>query len=144
MSAPPEAGCGRPDHGATEVRRVLVVDDSRATRAIIRRILERLGFEVHEAADGGEGIAQARALEGLGLMLVDWNMPVADGLEVVRAVRRRPELAAVRILMVTTESEVSRMVEALEAGADEYLMKPFSSEALCEKLSLMDGPAGTW
>ena len=71
-------------------------------------------------------------------MLVDWNMPVMDGLEFVRAVRAQPALSAMRILMVTSESEASQVTRALEAGANEYLMKPFNKDILVAKLNLLD------
>ncbi len=117
--------------------RALVVDDSRATRAILRRFLAELGFEVLEAGDGHEGSAVLTEVGCLDLALVDWNMPEVDGIAFVRWVRADPGLASMRVVMVTTESETSRVVEALEAGADEYVMKPFTIGALREKLELL-------
>ncbi len=73
----------------------------------------------------------------LRLILVDWNMPEMTGLEFVRAVRARPEFRPVRLLMVTTETEIEQMARALAAGADEYLMKPFTADALKDKLELL-------
>ena len=119
------------------MRHALVIDDSRATRAILRRILTGLDFDVHEAADGLEGIASARSLPQCALVLIDWNMPGADGLEVVRALREEPHPDRPYLVMVTTESETSRVVAALAAGADEYVMKPFTPEVLQDKLAFL-------
>ncbi len=118
----------------------LVIDDSRATRAILRRILQQLGYEVAEAADGQEGVEvldEAAAKGGVDLALVDWNMPVMDGLEFVKAVRARPEYDDVILMMVTTEGDADHMMTALEAGANEYAMKPFTAAVIEEKLQLL-------
>ena len=117
--------------------RAIVVDDSRATRAILRRILSGLGFEVVEAADGREGIAVLTETGGVGLALVDWNMPVMDGLAFIRAVRSDPANDGLVIMMVTTEGDVDHMITALEAGANEYAMKPFTASVIREKLELL-------
>jgi two-component system, chemotaxis family, chemotaxis protein CheY len=124
--------------------RALVIDDSRATRAILRRILQQLDFEVREAADGREamGVLEAAGPGGIDLALVDWNMPVMDGLEFVKAVRVRPEYDALVLLMVTTEGDTGHMVEALAAGANEYAMKPFTASVIEEKLALLGVSAG--
>jgi len=118
--------------------KALVVEDSRAVRAIIAEILRDIGMEVVEAADGGEGLEQMKRHTDIELMLVDWNMPVMDGLEFIRVVRADPVNNEVRIMMVTTESEGARVSQALEAGANEYLMKPFTKEILIAKLNMMD------
>lgn len=123
------------------MQRALVIDDSRATRAILRRILTGLGFEVAEAADGLEGIQAVRDLDRCALVLIDWNMPGADGLQVVRALRAEPHPDRPYLVMVTTESETDRMVAALAAGADEYVMKPFTPEILQDKLVLIGAVA---
>ena len=118
--------------------RALIVDDSRAMRRIVGRILGGAGFEVLEAADGQEAIDVLAAQERLPeLACVDWNMPVMDGLSFVTEVRRRPEWRAITLMMVTTESEQDRIVRALAAGAHEYLIKPFTADALVEKLDLL-------
>jgi two-component system, chemotaxis family, chemotaxis protein CheY len=120
--------------------RAIVIDDSRATRAILRRILEELGHTVVEAADGEQALAVLR-VEEVQLALVDWNMPVMDGLQFVRAARQDPGLDGLIIVMVTTEGDVDHLVTALEAGANEYAMKPFTSSVIREKLALL-GVAG--
>ncbi|MCW2772944.1 MAG: response regulator receiver [Nocardioides sp.] len=118
--------------------RVLIVDDSRAMRRIIGRILSDAGFEVLEAGDGQEAIDVLEAqVELPTLACVDWNMPVMDGLAFVTEVRRRPEWRVITLMMVTTESESDRIVRALAAGAHEYLIKPFTADAMLEKLDLL-------
>jgi two-component system chemotaxis response regulator CheY len=116
---------------------VLLIDDSRAIRVILGRMLGQLGFEVDEAANGREGLERLEAGLTPELVLVDWNMPEMNGLEFVTAVRRPPYSSSARVMMVTTETEVPQMVRALEAGADEYLMKPFTRESIAEKLQLL-------
>lgn len=118
--------------------RVLIVDDSRAIRVMIGRIMRELGFEPCEAANGREALAVLESTGVPELALVDWNMPEMNGLEFVEAARARPECAGMRIVMVTTETEMAQMVRALEAGADEYVMKPFTADVLREKLALLN------
>src|SRR5437764_592782 len=117
--------------------RALVIDDSRIMRSILRQILAPTGFEVSEAGDGRQGLEHLRQLGKPDVVLVDWNMPVMDGLSFIRAVRADPAWAGLPLLMITTETEMDRISEALEAGADEYLMKPFSQEAFLGKLDLL-------
>jgi two-component system chemotaxis response regulator CheY len=107
-------------------------------RRIISGILVELGFDVSEASDGAEGLARIRDTPDLAVTIVDWNMPVLDGLGLVRAVRSDPNRSSLPILMVTTETEKERIVKALIEGADEYLMKPFTREMIVEKLALLD------
>jgi two-component system, chemotaxis family, chemotaxis protein CheY len=118
--------------------RALVVDDSRAMRMILTRILTRAGFAVSEAGDGRQALT---VLEGLDLIpdlaLVDWNMPEMNGLELIQAIRADKRYAAMTLMMVTTESEQSQIVRALAAGAHEYVIKPFTPEAIIEKLELL-------
>lgn len=117
--------------------KALIVDDSRTIRLILRRILLEMGYEVCEAANGREALA-AIETEGtaVSLVLTDWNMPEMNGLELVKRLRQNPELASLRVVMVTTETELDHMVLALDAGADEYVMKPFTKDILKEKLEL--------
>ena len=118
--------------------RALIVDDSRTVRAIIGKTLRELGMEVAEAGNGREGVAQMHAVAGIELVLVDWNMPEMNGLEFVEAVRAERAFDAVRIMMVTTETEHAQVMRALKAGANEYLMKPFTPDVLVAKLGLMN------
>lgn len=116
----------------------LVLDDSRAMRMILRRILAEAGFDVVEAGDGQEALeVVAAAPEVPALALVDWNMPVMNGLEFVKAVRAQPSYKQMTLMMVTTESEHGQIVRALAAGAHEYVIKPFTAEAILDKLSLL-------
>jgi len=117
--------------------RALIVDDSRFVRTILRGLLEDKGFECEEAADGQAGMDRLHAGSPFDLALVDWNMPVMDGLEMLKQLRS-DGFACVKVMMVTTEAENDFIIRALDAGADEYMMKPFDGEALTEKLALMD------
>ncbi len=117
--------------------RALVVDDSRAIRTIISRILKELEFEVLEAGHGQEALERLVQSGPVDLMLIDWNMPVMDGFQLLCAVRASTAWTAVPIMMVTTETEMTQMTRALEAGANEYLMKPFTREVLRDKLAIL-------
>jgi len=117
--------------------RALVIDDSRAIRSILTGILGDIGFEVVEVADAEEAHALLQRDAAFDLALVDWNLPAMSGLDLVREVRALPALDTVRLMMVTTETELERISEALEAGADEYIMKPFDKVMLLEKLALL-------
>jgi two-component system, chemotaxis family, chemotaxis protein CheY len=115
----------------------LVIDDSRAVRMIVGNILREQGFEVVEAVHGQEGLQRLHENPEISLVLVDWNMPVMDGLEFIEAVRRVPAWNAVQLVMVTTETEAEQVQRAMNAGANEYVMKPFTPEVLVAKLSLL-------
>jgi two-component system chemotaxis response regulator CheY len=118
--------------------RALVVDDSRVVRLVVGQTLRELGMEVIEAANGVAGLEQLEICPEVGLILLDWNMPEMDGLEMLRRVRAQRSYDSVRILMVTSESEADHVSLALRAGANEYLMKPFGKEVLVAKLQMMD------
>jgi two-component system chemotaxis response regulator CheY len=118
-------------------KRTLVVDDSRVIRSIVGRALGELGFEIEEAGNGREGLERMRQGTLPALMMVDWNMPEMSGLEMVQAVRANGAWNDVRLIMITSENESERVQEALEAGADEYIMKPFSKEMILDKLLLL-------
>jgi two-component system chemotaxis response regulator CheY len=117
--------------------RAIVVDDSRAVRLILGRMLREIGFEVSEAEDGLEALDVLAGAAPFDLALVDWNMPEMDGLQLIQAVRANRRLDGMRIMMVTTETDIERIVRALEVGANEYLMKPFTPAAVVEKLALL-------
>ncbi len=117
--------------------RALVVDDSRAIRGILRNFLRELGFDVLEAGDGLEALNTLKQILPPDLVLVDWEMPVMNGLEFVRAVRAQHTFNAMRLMMVTTRAEENDIARALEAGADEYVMKPFTKDVIEEKLTMM-------
>lgn len=116
---------------------VLVVDDSKTMRMILRKILRELGYEVLEAADGKEALKVLEAEKTtVRLVLTDWNMPVMNGLDLLKQLRQDRELSSLIVIMVTTETESEYMVAALEAGANEYVMKPFTKDILREKLEM--------
>ena len=115
----------------------LVVDDSRAMRMIVGRIVSGLGFTVTEAGDGEEALALLRGGLECDLALIDWNMPKMPGLDLVTHIRAEPRWNAMRLVMVTTESERHAILQAVASGADEYVIKPFTPEALVEKLDLI-------
>jgi two-component system chemotaxis response regulator CheY len=116
----------------------IVIDDSRAMRLILGRILGQIGFDVFEAADGRAALDLLAGLPQVpALALIDWNMPNMNGLEFVAAARDDARLREMTLVMVTTESEQSQIVRALAAGAHEYVIKPFTSDAMVEKLALL-------
>jgi two-component system, chemotaxis family, chemotaxis protein CheY len=113
-------------------KRVLVADDSSTMRKIIIRSLQAVGVPTAtEAADGAEAISLFKPGE-FDLVLTDWNMPNKNGLEVIQEIRKQD--ANVTIIMVTTEAEKTRVLEAIQAGVSDYLVKPFTAETLREKL----------
>ncbi len=119
------------------MRRALIVDDARAVRRIISGILRKLNYEVLEAENGRAALDLLASLDFVpDLALLDWNMPEMDGLEALRHIRAEPRWARMVILMVTTETEVERICQALEAGANEYIMKPFTPEILVERIAM--------
>jgi two-component system chemotaxis response regulator CheY len=121
--------------------KALVVDDSKTIRTIIRRILSGLGYEVLEAENGLAALGVIETEKAaVKIVLADWNMPEMNGLELVKRLRQDPELASLKVMMVTTETEISQMSSALAAGANEYIMKPFTKDILKEKLELMGIP----
>ncbi|MCX6365728.1 MAG: response regulator [Armatimonadetes bacterium] len=117
--------------------RALVIDDSKAIRAILGKMLRDMGYEVAEAEDGQMALEVLKKEAPLDIALVDWNMPQMNGYDFVKAVRAMREYDELRLMMVTTENEISKMIEALDAGADEYVMKPFTKEIIVEKLRLI-------
>ena len=112
----------------------LVVDDSRVIRMVARRILEELQFQVTEAEDGQQALDSCRASLP-DAVLLDWNMPVMDGMEFFKALRALPGGAGVKVIFCTTENDMSHIAEAVGAGADEYIMKPFDSEIIQSKFA---------
>ncbi len=107
---------------------------------ILTAYLKKLGFDVTVAVDGRDGLDRLRGMEKADVVLVDWNMPELDGISFVRAVRAQPAYAALPLMMVTTNTELSNVSEALGAGADEYVMKPFTADMIREKLELLGFP----
>jgi two-component system, chemotaxis family, chemotaxis protein CheY len=118
------------------MRTAIVVDDSRAIRMILARSVRELGYEVREAGNGVEALDALSAGPPADLVIADWNMPVMDGLELLRKIRASDAFGGVPVVMVTTEAEIEQMTLAMEAGATEYVMKPFTKEILADKLRL--------
>jgi len=116
------------------VKTCLVVDDSRVIRKVARRILEDLGFEVAEAADGVEAMAWCNAVMPDAILL-DWIMPGMDGMEFLRRLRAEPGGDRPKVVFCSVENDIDRIREALDAGADEYIMKPFDGDIVAGKLA---------
>jgi two-component system chemotaxis response regulator CheY len=116
----------------------MVIDDSRAMRLILRRIVSGLNFDVVEAGNGREALDRLAELDSVPeLALIDWNMPEMNGLEFVTAVRADKKFRGMTLMMVTTESEHGQIVRALAAGAHEYVIKPFTPDAIVDKLVML-------
>lgn len=116
--------------------KVLVVDDFPTMRRIVKNLLKQLGFEnIDEAEDGVQALKKLQAGE-YGLVISDWNMPNMEGIDLLKNVRQSAEpLRSIPFLMVTAEAEKEKVIEAIKAGVDNYIVKPFTAELLTEKLS---------
>jgi two-component system, chemotaxis family, chemotaxis protein CheY len=123
-------------------RTALVVDDSSSMRSILARLLGSIGWTCRDAADGRRALDVLRTGWVPDVLLVDWNMPVMSGLDLLRAVRAEAGYARVRLLVVSSECDPIVVGQALDAGADEYLVKPFTADALASKLDLV--ARGRW
>ncbi len=116
----------------------VVVDDSKSVRLILSKTLGELGWTVEQAGDGRAALSLLDAQTSPPkLVLIDWNMPEMNGLDLVREIRQRSRMSASKLMMVTTETEFDQMKSALDAGADEYVMKPFTKDIIIDKLRLM-------
>lgn len=114
--------------------RVLVVDDFPTMRRIVKNLLKQLGFENIDEAENGEDALRKLKGGDYGLVVSDWNMPVMEGIELLKNVRNDPHLKDIPFLMVTAEAEKEKVIEAIKAGVDNYIVKPFTGEVLKEKL----------
>ena len=111
--------------------KLIVADDSRMVRGIVTRIVEPLGYEVVAAGNGQEALNILESDEqNINLVLLDWNMPVLNGIDVIKKMRADSRLKSIPVLMVSTESEEDRIKQAMDAGAQGYLTKPFTPEQL--------------
>ncbi|MCX8028101.1 MAG: chemotaxis response regulator CheY [Thermodesulfovibrionales bacterium] len=114
--------------------KVLVVDDFPTMRRIVKNLLKQLGFEnIDEAEDGMQALSKLKT-GGYGLVVSDWNMPNMEGIDLIRKIRQDPALKDTPFLMVTAEAEKEKVIEAIKAGVDNYIVKPFTAEVLKEKL----------
>lgn len=111
----------------------LVVDDSKVVRKLEKRIMEDLGFTVSEAEDGQQALDMCRQ-KLPSLILLDWHMPVMSGIDFLKALRALPDGSKPQVIFCTTESEMNNIMIALEAGANEYVMKPFDADIIKLKL----------
>jgi len=114
--------------------KVLVVDDMSTMRRIVKNVLKQIGYtDLHEAEDGEKGLKKLKE-GGFGLVVSDWNMPVMMGIDMLRAIRADPDLKHIPVLMVTAEAQKENIIEAVQAGVSNYVVKPFTADALLEKL----------
>jgi two-component system chemotaxis response regulator CheY len=114
--------------------KIMVVDDMSTMRRIVKNLLKQLGFaNVDEAENGQEALIKLRA-DKFGFVVSDWNMPVMSGIELLRAIRADEALKAIPVLMVTAEAQKENIIEAVQAGVSNYVVKPFTAEALQEKI----------
>jgi two-component system chemotaxis response regulator CheY len=116
------------------MKKALVVDDSKAVRQIERKYLEELGFEVLEAENGKEALEVLKEHSDISLILLDWHMPIMNGYEFLKTLRANPQHQEIKVMMVTTENQQKSVIDAIMAGANEYLMKPFDKEMLETKI----------
>jgi two-component system chemotaxis response regulator CheY len=116
------------------MKKCLVVDDSRVIRKVARQILEELDFEISEAGDGQEALEYCQA-EMPDAILLDWNMPIMSGIEFLRALREESNGHEPIVVFCTTENDMKHITEAITAGANEYIMKPFDRDILEDKFS---------
>jgi two-component system chemotaxis response regulator CheY len=114
--------------------KVLVVDDMMSMRNIVKRALLEIGYtDIHDALNGEDALEKLKS-GGFGLVLLDWNMPIMSGIELLRIIRADPALQTLPVLMITAEAKMDNIMEAVQTGVSDYLVKPFSGQALQEKL----------
>jgi two-component system chemotaxis response regulator CheY len=120
--------------------KMLIIDDSKAMRVFLQRLAEELSFQTEAAEDGRDALLKLvknDPREPFDVALVDWEMPVMNGLELVQTVRRNKDFDSLKLMMVTTLNSMDRVALALEAGANDFLMKPVTKELLEEKLQIL-------
>ena len=115
--------------------KILVVDDMSTMRRIVKNIMKQLGFANVEEAENGKDALDKLKAEAFGFVISDWNMPVMTGIELLRAIRADDKLKALPVLMVTAEAQKENLVEAIQAGVSNYIVKPFTAEVLQEKMN---------
>ncbi|MFM0053184.1 response regulator [Caballeronia grimmiae] len=121
--------------------RVLVVDDMATMRSLLRKMLRAIGYTIIEEADDGVSALEKLATQKLDVVITDWNMPNMDGLTLLQEIRKSEDLAELSVLMVTAEKRRENVLAAIQAGANGYIVKPFSEAALADKLALVAPPA---
>lgn len=120
-------------------KKVLVVDDFLTARRIMKNILKQIGFANIFEAENGEAALKVLKGNDIDLVILDWNMPVMDGLEMLKAIRADEDLKAVTVLMVTAEGQKQNVVDAIRAGANGYVVKPYTAKTIKEKLQQIIG-----
>ena len=115
--------------------KILVVDDMSTMRRIVKNIMKQLGCANVEEAENGQDALDKLTAESVGFVISDWNMPVMTGIDLLRAIRADDKLKAIPVLMVTAEAQKENLVEAIQAGVSNYIVKPFTAEVLQEKMS---------
>jgi len=115
--------------------KILVVDDMSTMRRIVKNILKQLGFSNMEEAENGQEALQKLRAEPFGFVVSDWNMPVMPGIDMLRAIRADEQLKHIPVLMVTAEAQKENLIEAIQAGVNNYVVKPFTAETMQEKIN---------
>jgi two-component system, chemotaxis family, chemotaxis protein CheY len=115
--------------------KILVVDDMSTMRRIVKNILKQLGFSNMEEAENGQEALQKLKADTYGFVVSDWNMPVMPGIEMLRAIRADETLKHIPVLMVTAEAQKENLIEAIQAGVNNYVVKPFTAETMQEKIN---------
>lgn len=115
--------------------KILVVDDMSTMRRIVKNILKQLGFSNMEEAENGQEALQKLKADTYGFVVSDWNMPVMPGIELLRAIRADETLKHIPVLMVTAEAQKENLIEAIQAGVNNYVVKPFTAETMQEKIN---------
>ena|SRR3990167_3381187 len=115
--------------------KILVVDDMSTMRRIIKNILKQLGFANMDEAENGQEALQKLRADTFGFVVSDWNMPVMPGIEMLRAIRADEKLKHIPVLMVTAEAQKENLIEAIQAGVNNYVVKPFTAETMQEKIN---------
>ena len=115
--------------------KILVVDDMSTMRRIVKNILKQLGFSNMEEAENGQEALQKLRTEPFGFVVSDWNMPVMPGIEMLRAIQADEKLKHIPVLMVTAEAQKDNLIEAIQAGVNNYVVKPFTAETMQEKIN---------
>jgi two-component system chemotaxis response regulator CheY len=115
--------------------KIMVVDDMSTMRRIVRNVLKQLGFSNVEEAENGQDALGKLKTEPYGFVVSDWNMPVMTGIDMLRAIRADEALKHIPVLMVTAEAKKENIMEAVQAGVSNYIVKPFTAEALQDKMN---------
>jgi two-component system chemotaxis response regulator CheY len=115
--------------------KILVVDDMSTMRRIVKNILKQLGFSNMEEAENGQDALTKLRADAYGFVVSDWNMPVMPGIEMLRAIRADEKLKHIPVLMVTAEAQKENLIEAIQAGVNNYVVKPFTAETMQEKIN---------